>query len=101
MPSWALRASSRRRRAAFLPSFIPLGALHLWLPQPDQSSRRLEREAGLNVEVMWLSGRLAPDHETVADLRKGHRHLPDCPIPCVKASREDVFDQIDQRPAAA
>src|ERR1700730_14219211 len=27
-----------------------------------QSSRRLEREAGRNVEVMWLLGRLAPDH---------------------------------------
>jgi transposase len=26
-----------------------------------QSSRRLEREAGRNVEVMWLLGRLAPD----------------------------------------
>ena len=29
-----------------------------------QSSRRLEREAGRNVEVMWLLGRLAPDHKT-------------------------------------
>jgi hypothetical protein len=28
-----------------------------------QSSRRLEREACRNVEVMWLIGRLAPDHE--------------------------------------
>jgi hypothetical protein len=35
-----------------------------------QSSRRLEREAGRNVEVMWLLGRLAPDHKTVADFRK-------------------------------
>ena len=31
-----------------------------------QSSRRLEREAGRNVEVMWLTGRLAPDHKTIA-----------------------------------
>jgi hypothetical protein len=29
-----------------------------------QSSRRLEREAGRNVELMWLTGRLAPDHKT-------------------------------------
>src|SRR5262249_12616179 len=29
-----------------------------------QSSRRLEREAGRNVEVMWLTGRLVPDHKT-------------------------------------
>jgi transposase len=35
-----------------------------------QSSRRLEREAGRNVEVMWLSGRLVPDHKTIADFRK-------------------------------
>ena len=35
-----------------------------------QSSRRLEREAGRNVEVMWLLGRLVADHKTVADFRK-------------------------------
>lgn len=35
-----------------------------------QSSRRLEREAGRNVEVMWLTGRLAPDHKTIANFRK-------------------------------
>lgn len=31
------------------------------------SSRALEREAGRNVEVMWLTGRLVPDHKTIAD----------------------------------
>src|SRR5262247_3476235 len=35
-----------------------------------QSSRRLEREAGRNVEVMWLTGRLVPDHKAIADFRK-------------------------------
>jgi len=35
-----------------------------------QSSRRLEREAARNVEVMWLTGRLVPDHKTIADFRK-------------------------------
>ena len=35
-----------------------------------QSSRRLEREALRNIEVMWLTGRLAPDHKTIADFRK-------------------------------
>jgi hypothetical protein len=35
-----------------------------------QSSRRLEREAGRNLEVMWLTGRLAPDHKTIADFRR-------------------------------
>jgi transposase len=34
------------------------------------SSRRLEREAQRNVELMWLSGRLAPDFKTIADFRK-------------------------------
>lgn len=34
------------------------------------SSRRLEREAKRNVELMWLTGRLAPDHKTIANFRK-------------------------------
>ena len=37
-----------------------------------QSSRRLEREAGRNVEVMWLTGRLVPDHKTIAEFRKNN-----------------------------
>ncbi|WP_426050272.1 IS1182 family transposase [Brevundimonas sp. SL161] len=35
-----------------------------------QSSRRLEREAQRNVELMWLTGRLVPDHKTIADFRR-------------------------------
>jgi transposase len=35
-----------------------------------QSSRRLEREACRNVELMWLTGRLSPDHKTIANFRK-------------------------------
>jgi transposase len=35
-----------------------------------QSSRRLEREASRNLEVMWPLNRLAPDHKTIADFRK-------------------------------
>jgi len=35
-----------------------------------QSSRRLEREAGRNVELMWLLERLVPDFKTIADFRK-------------------------------
>jgi transposase len=46
-----------------------------------QSSRRLEREAERNVELMWLTGRLAPDFKTIADFRKDNgkairRRLP-------------------------
>jgi transposase len=35
-----------------------------------QSSRDLEKEAQRNVELMWLTGRLAPDFKTIADFRK-------------------------------
>ena len=35
-----------------------------------QSSRRLEREAQRNVELMWLTGRLAPDFKTIANFRR-------------------------------
>ena len=38
-----------------------------------QSSRRLEREAGRNVEVMWLCGRLVPDHKTIGEFRRNNR----------------------------
>ena len=34
------------------------------------STHRLEREAGRNVELMWLPGRLSPDFKTIADFRK-------------------------------
>ena len=35
-----------------------------------QSSRRLERETQRNLELIWLTGRLAPDFKTIADFRK-------------------------------
>jgi len=35
-----------------------------------QSSRRLEREAQRNIELIWLTGKLAPDFKTIADFRK-------------------------------
>jgi len=55
------------------PSYHPSVLLKLYVYgylNRVQSSRRLEREAGRNVEVMWLTGRLAPDHKTIADFRK-------------------------------
>jgi transposase len=55
------------------PSYHPSVLLKLYIYgylNQVQSSRRLEREAGRNVEVMWLTGRLAPDHKTIADFRK-------------------------------
>src|SRR6201989_3234928 len=55
------------------PSYHPSVLLKLYIYgylNRVQSSRRLEREDGRNVEVMWLLGRLAPDHKTIADFRK-------------------------------
>jgi transposase len=55
------------------PSYHPSALLKLYIYgylNRVQSSRRLEREAGRNVEVMWLTGRLVPDHKTIADFRK-------------------------------
>src|ERR1700716_1197383 len=55
------------------PSYHPSVLLKLYIYgylNRVQSSRRLEREAGHNVEVMWLMGRLVPDHKTIADFRK-------------------------------
>jgi len=55
------------------PSYHPSILLKLYIYgylNRVQSSRRLEREALRNVEVMWLTGRLVPDHKTIADFRK-------------------------------
>jgi transposase len=55
------------------PSYHPSVLLKLYIYgylNRVQSSRRLEHEAGRNVEVMWLTSRLAPDHKTIADFRK-------------------------------
>jgi len=55
------------------PAYHPAALLKLYIYgylNRVQSSRRLEREAGRNVELMWLLGRLVPDHKTVADFRK-------------------------------
>src|SRR3974377_35015 len=56
-------------RPAYHPSVLLKLYIYGYLKRV-QSSRRLEREAGRNVEVMWLLGRLAPDHKTVADFCK-------------------------------
>src|SRR5215470_14867253 len=55
------------------PSYHPSILLKLYIYgylNRVQSSRRLEYEAGRNVEVMWLLCRLVPDHKTIADFRK-------------------------------
>jgi transposase len=55
------------------PSYHPAVMLKLYIYgylNRVQSSRRLEREAQRNVELMWLTGRLAPDFKTIADFRR-------------------------------
>ena len=62
-------------KATGRPSYHPSVLLKLYIYgylNRVQSSRRLEREAGRNVEVMWLTGRLVPDHKTIADFRKDY-----------------------------
>jgi transposase len=55
------------------PAYHPAVLLRLYIYgylNRIQSSRRLEREAQRNVELMWLTGRLAPDFKTIANFRK-------------------------------
>src|SRR5258708_30451301 len=55
------------------PSYRPAAVLKLYIYgylNRVQSSRRLERETGRNLEVIWLLGRLVPDDKTIADFRK-------------------------------
>lgn len=55
------------------PSYHPAVLLKIYLYgylNRIQSSRRLERECQRNLELMWLSGRLAPDFKTIADFRR-------------------------------
>jgi len=57
------------------PNYHPAMLLKLYLYgylNRIQSSRRLEREANRNIELMWLTERLAPDFKTIADFRKNN-----------------------------
>lgn len=57
------------------PSYHPAVLLKLYIYgylNRIQSSRRLEREAQRNVELMWLMGRLTPDHKTIANFRRNN-----------------------------
>lgn len=58
------------------PGYNPRDLLKLYLYgylQQIRSSRRLESECRRNIELMWLLGRLAPDHKTIAEFRRMHR----------------------------
>src|SRR5437660_6526737 len=71
----AMGLSGRRPAATGRPAYHPSTLLKIYLYgylNRVQSSRRLEREARRNIELMWLVGRLAPDFKTIADFRKGN-----------------------------
>lgn len=58
------------------PPYDPRDLLRLYLYgylHQVRSSRRLEDECKRNIEVMWLLGRLAPDHKSIAEFRRLHR----------------------------
>ncbi|HEU5215664.1 MAG TPA: IS1182 family transposase [Gaiellaceae bacterium] len=58
------------------PPYDPRDLLRLYLYgylHQIRSSRRLEHECKRNIEVMWLLGRLAPDHKSIAEFRRMHR----------------------------
>src|SRR5690606_820163 len=55
------------------PSYHPSTMLKIYIYgylNRIQSSRRLEREAQRNLELIWLTGKLAPDFKTIADFRR-------------------------------
>jgi transposase len=57
------------------PGYAPGDLLRLYIygyMNRVRSSRRLEAEAGRNIEVMWLLRKLRPDHKTIADFRRDH-----------------------------
>src|SRR5437867_243112 len=68
-----------------------------------QSSRRLERETQRNVELMWLTGRLAPDFKTIADFRKdnGRAIRSVCREFIVLCRRLDLFSEAWPSTAAS
>ena len=70
---WELGFESAEPATTGRPSYHPSVLLKIYIYgylNRIQSSRRLEREAQRNVELMWLTGRLAPDFKTIADFRR-------------------------------
>lgn len=68
------------------PGFDPRDLLKLYIygyMNRITSSRRLEAEAGRNIELMWLVRKLKPDFKTIADFRKNN-----------KGAMEKVFKQF-------
>jgi transposase len=78
-------------RPAFHPSVLLKLYIYGYLNRV-QSSRRLEREAGRNLELLWLLGRLVPDHKTIADFRKDN----ECALRRVCARFVELRQAVDR-----
>ena len=73
---YELGFTSVRSKATGRPTYHPATMLKLYIYgylNKVQSSRKLEREANRNLELIWLLQRLAPDFKTIADFRKDNR----------------------------
>ena len=71
----ALGFAAADRAAGGRPAYHPAALLKIYIYgylNRIQSSRRLEREAQRNLELIWLTGRLTPDFKTIADFRRDH-----------------------------
>jgi transposase len=76
LPMEALGFERVRPAGTGRPGYDPRMMLSLWIygyVNGLTSSRKLEREAGRNVEVMWLMEMLRPDFKTICDFRKDHK----------------------------
>lgn len=88
---FARAAPTATGRPAYHPATLLKIYIYGYLNQVA-SSRRLERECQRNVELMWLTGRLAPDFKTIADFRRDNRQRwcmrrPSRPSRCRVAGR--------------
>jgi transposase len=69
----ALGFAAANRSGGGRPAYHPAVLLKVYIYgylNRIQSTRRLEREAQRNLELIWLTGRLAPDFKTIADFRR-------------------------------
>ena len=81
------------------PSYHPSTMLKIYLYgylNRVQSSRRLERETQRNIELMWLTGRLAPDFKTIANFRNYTVHKAAKRIEQVEASIDRYLAALDR-----
>ena len=94
----ALGFETAEAKATGRPGYHPATLLKLYIYgylNRIQSSRRLEREAQRNLELIWLCGRLTPDFKTIADFRKdnGPAILKVCKEFILLCRRLDLFSE--------